>query len=209
MCNRIFFLSFLFLLLAGCTSASGPYAENFDSAGSWATGENDQSRGLVAGGVYDFTVFTDTGIYWASAGEQFGDGIYEVEATAISGPEDNGFGMVFMVDDATGSFYLFEISADGFVWIGRCEGNCKENMDILVEGGWFESGAVKQSLGVTNRLRVDADSGNLTFFVNNQEVGQAFDDTFTQGNIGVAVETIGLGDVQIHFDNYAYTPAGE
>ena len=207
MCNRISFLTIVFLLLVGCGSASGPYSETFDSAPSWATGENDQSRGLVAGGVYDFTVFTDTGIYWASAGEQFGDGIYEVEATAISGPEDNGFGMVFMVDDAAGSFYLFEISSDGFVWIGRCEGNCQDDMEILVEGGWFESAAVKQGLGETNRLRVDANGGNLTFFVNNQEVGQAFDDTFTQGNIGVAVETIGIGDVQVHFDNYAYTPA--
>ena len=54
---------------------------------------------------------------------------------------------------------------------------------------------------------MDANGGNLVFFVNNQEVGRAFDDTFTQGNIGVAVETIGVGDVQVHFDNYAYTPA--
>ncbi|MFK7801468.1 MAG: hypothetical protein AB8G95_07555 [Anaerolineae bacterium] len=200
-------LSLLLFFIAGCGSTTGPYSDSFDSVQSWATGENDQSRGVVAGGVYDFTVFTDTGIYWASAGERFGDGTYEVDATAISGPEDNGFGMVFMVDDDTGSFYLFEISSDGFVWIGRCENNCQGDMEILVEGGWFESAAVKQGLGETNKLRVDADSGNLTFFVNNQEVGQAFDDTFTQGNIGIAVETIGIGDVQVHFDNYAYDPA--
>ncbi|MFT5194719.1 MAG: hypothetical protein ACI9EW_002401 [Cellvibrionaceae bacterium] len=205
---RYLLSTFALLFFVGCNSAAGPYSDSFDSVQSWATGENDQSRGLVAGGVYDFTVFTDTGIYWASAGERFADGIYEVEATAVSGPVDNGFGMVFMVDDDTGSFYLFEISADGFVWIGRCESNCQGDMEILVEGGWFESATVKQGLGETNRLRVDANSGNLTFFVNNQEVGQAFDNTFTQGNIGIAVETIGVGDVQIHFDNYSYTPIG-
>ena len=202
---------FLFLLLAlflaGCGSSTGPYLEEFESVGSWATGENDESRGDIAGGIYDFSVFADTGIYWASAAERFGNGRYEVEATAISGPVDNGFGMVFMVDDSAGSFYLFEISSDGFIWIGRCEDNCRADMEILVEGGWFESGAVKQGLGELNKLRVDADDGNLTFYVNNQEVGRAFDDTFTQGNIGVAVETIGVGDVQVHFDNYSFTPA--
>lgn len=207
MSYRYFFLIVSLFFIVGCASTAGPYSESFDSTQSWATGENDQSRGVVAGGVYDFTVFTDKGIYWASAAEQFGDGTYEVEATAISGPEDNGFGMVFMVDDDSGSFYLFEISSDGFVWIGRCENNCQGDMDILVEGGWFESAAVNQGLGETNKLRVDAIGGNLTFFVNNQEVGQAFDDTFTQGNIGIAVETIGIGDVQVHFDNYAYVPA--
>ena len=205
--NQLLLLSFIFLFLIGCDSSTEPYLEDFESSQSWATGENDQSRGVVAGGIYDFSVFTDTGIYWASAAERFGNGRYEVEATAISGPVDNGFGMVFMVDDSAGSFYLFEISSDGFVWIGRCEDNCQGDMEILVEGGWFESGAVKQGLGETNRLRVDANGGNLVFFVNNQEVGRAFDDTFTQGNIGVAVETIGVGDVQVHFDNYAYTPA--
>ena len=194
-------------LLIGCGASTEPYLENFDSTGSWATGENDESRGAIAGGIYDFNVFVDTGIYWASAAERFGNGRYEVEATAISGPVDNGFGMVFMVDDAAGSFYLFEISSDGFVWIGRCEDNCRADMDILVENGWFESAAVNQGLGELNRLRVDASDGDLVFYVNNQEVGRAFDDTFTQGNIGVAVETIGVGDVQIHFDNYSFTPA--
>lgn len=203
--NLFYTLSILFLI--GCGASTTPYLENFNSVGSWATGENDESRGVVAGGIYDFSVYADSGIYWASASERFGNGRYEVDATAISGPEDNGFGMVFMVDDEAGSFYLFEVSSDGFVWIGRCEDNCQADMEILVEGGWFESGAVNQGLGETNRLRVDANNGDLIFYVNNQEVGRAFDDTFTQGNIGVAVETIGVGDVQVHFDNYAYTPA--
>lgn len=197
----------ILLFLSGCGASAGPYLEDFGQNPNWAVGENDQSRGVIAGGVYDFTVFTDNGIYWASADKRFGDGTYEVEATAIDGPEDNGFGMVFMVDDAAGSFYLFEISSDGYVWIGRCEDNCQGSMVILVEGGWFESGAVNRGIGETNRLRVEANDGNLVFYVNNQEVGQAFDNTFTQGNIGIAVETIGVGGVQVHFDNYSYTPA--
>lgn len=205
--TQLFIFIFAFLLLAGCGASNEAYLETFDTAGSWATGENDQSRGEIAGGIYDFDVFSDTGIYWASAAERFGNGRYEIEAIAVDGPLDNGFGMVFMVDDSTGSFYLFEISSDGFVWIGRCEENCQGDMEILVEGGWFESGAVKQGLGELNRLRVDANDGDLIFYVNNQEVGRAFDDTFTQGNIGVAVETIGVGDVQIQFDNYSYTPS--
>ncbi|MEM7801688.1 MAG: hypothetical protein AAF633_21005 [Chloroflexota bacterium] len=196
----------LVVFLAGCQSGSGSYEATFDNAADWATGETDNLRGEVVNGVYDLLVYSDIGLYWVTPDQTFGDGTYSVEATPIEGPIDNGYGMVFQLDEDDVSFYLFEVSGDGFVWIGRCEGNCQEDMDMLVDTSWFPSDSVKTGLDVTNTLKVTVDGGDMVFFVNGEEVGRAFDDALGAGNIGLAVETIGQGGVRVQFDNFNYVP---
>ena len=113
-------------------------------------------------------------------------------------------GMLFFGNNDTDDFYLFEISSDGFVWIGYCDNGC-ETLEMLVSDGWFESDAVNQGIGATNRLRVDITGGAMTFYVNDVFVGDAFDITLTGGDIGVAVESFGDPNVVIEFDNFKYT----
>jgi hypothetical protein len=154
-------------------------------------------------------VIADSGIFWSTGGENFGDGVYELEATQTVGTIDNGYGLMFYVDNRTDSFYLLEVSGDGFVWIGACTDGCESEVVPLVEDGWFESPAVEQGLNQTNHLRVEASDGHFVLFVNNQQVGQ-FDDTrFTDGDIGLLVETLGQGGVTVHFDNFTFEPADE
>jgi hypothetical protein len=106
---------------------------------------------------------------WASfgrrPGENLADGIYSVEATPLDGPLDNGYGMIFRAEDDAQSFYIFEVSADGFVWIGYCLDACAEQA-ALIGDGWFPAEAVRQGLDVTNTLRVRAEAGNMIFYVN-------------------------------------------
>lgn len=189
-------------LLSGCRSggASGlPYVETFDDPGSWSTGEDAYSIGAVVDGVYDFKVLENDISRWASAGKNFGDGIYEVEATPIEGPLDNGYGLLFRANPATGDFYLFKVSADGYVWIGRYKNGAEET--TIVGDHWFESPAVLRGLNVTNKLSVQAEAGNLIFYVNDQEVGRVTDNTFTTGDTGLLVQTLGGGGVRVLFDN--------
>jgi hypothetical protein len=155
--------------------------------------------------VYDFTVLAEESLYWATGGENFTDGVYEVEATAVDGTLNNGFGMMFRYDEETDSFYLFEVSSDGYVWIGLCQNGCSE-VDAVVEGGWFQSDAVNLGLDATNFLRVEAKGSNLAFYVNGIEVGRMNDSTLTGGDIGLLVETFDEGGVRILFDNFLYTP---
>ena len=44
------------------------------------------------------------------------------------------------------------------------------------------------------------------FYVNDQEVGRVTDDTFSRGDIGLMVRTLGAGGVHVQFDNYSVTP---
>ncbi|MCZ7671277.1 MAG: hypothetical protein M5U34_31160 [Chloroflexi bacterium] len=195
----IIIISLLLLWLTGCAGAK-TYTETFDEPGTWRVGSDADAIGQVTDGVYDMRVKADDVTIWTTAGESFSDGVYEVEATQVSGPLNNGFGLVFRLDNNKDDFYLFKISSDGYVWIGRYR-NGGAKAEPLVGEWWFESPAVQQGLNKRNTLRVRAEGANLIFAVNGQEVGRVTDSAFASGDIGLLVETLGLGDVQVQFDN--------
>ena len=194
------------LLLSACRGgATGlPWEETFDDAGAWSSGEDAYSRGAVVDGAYVFEVLQNDVSRWAAAGQNFGDGVYEVEATQIDGPLDNGYGLLFRANPATGDFFLFKISGDGYVWIGRYRDGAEEV--TLIGDHWFESAAVQGGLNVANRLTVRAEAGNMIFYVNGQEVGRVTDNTFTAGDVGLLVQTLGGAPVTVSFDNLSVRP---
>jgi hypothetical protein len=202
----------LFALLALATVAcnnpftGGPYEETFDNIGSWGIGADADAEGDVRSGQYVLLVKADLGLFWSTAGEDYGDGVYAVEATQLSGPLDNGYGMIFRMDVENDNFYLFEVSGDGFIWIGKCSLGCEETAEPIIGEGWFDSEAVNTGLNNPNRLRVRAEGANLIFFVNDQEVGRVTDDTYARGDIGILVESLGEGGVEVAFDNFTITP---
>jgi len=207
--NRRVFSALLLgiILLAGCARGgtnSLPFIETFDEAGSWGTGEDAYSIGAVVDGVYDFKVLENDISRWVSAGKNFSDGIYQVEATPVEGPVDNGYGLLFRANAETGDFYLFKVSADGYVWIGRYEDGAEAT--TIIGDHWFESPAVLRGLNVTNVLKVQAEAGNMIFYVNDQEVGRVTDNTLTSGDVGILVQTLGGGGVRVLFDNLSVNP---
>ena len=193
------------VVMVACNT-SAPYHETFDSAGNWRVGSDAGADGQVHDGIYDLLVKGDDLIIWTTAGEEFSNGIYQVEATPVEGPLNNGYGMLFRVNDEADDFYLFKVSGDGYVWIGRYRNGGEEEAEPLVNEWWFESLAVQQGPNVTNVLRVRAEDGNMIFYVNDQEVGRVTDNAFSRGDIGVMVETLGAGGVRVHFDNFTVTP---
>lgn len=198
----------LVLLMAGCANISSNFSETFDEAGKWGVGTDVGAEGAVINGRYEFLVKADLGLFWSTAGERFRDGVYTVEATQLDGPLDNGYGMMIRVDNDSNSFYVLEVSGDGFIWIGRCADACEEEQPLL-DDGWFQSDAVNEGLNATNRLRIRAEGPNMIFFVNDQEVGRVSDNTLDRGDIGIMVETLGQGGVLVGFDNFAVTPLSE
>ncbi|MCL4265850.1 MAG: hypothetical protein KJ069_21730 [Anaerolineae bacterium] len=198
----------LTVFLAAC-GGSEPYHETFDSPGNWSTDNDSEVRGEVSNGVYEFEIKSDDLTTWTTAGQEFSDGWYEVEATQIGGPDNNLFGLLFRVDNETDNFYSFQISGDGYAWIGRYENGGNTAATPIIGDWWFESAAIKQGAGLTNRLKVRAEAGNLIFYVNDQEVGRITDNSFTKGDIGLIAGSLGQGGVLVQFDNFKVTPLGE
>jgi hypothetical protein len=161
---------------------------------------------MVDNGVYQMLVKSSYGIYYAFAGQTFTDGIYEVEATQVDGPVNNGYGLLFRLDESTNSFYAFEVSGDGYVWIGKCTNLCNDETITLVGGDWFHSPAVRTGLQATNHLQVVVKGNRMTYYVNSVEVGRTADTSFTSGDIALVVETLGERNVRVVFDNFKVAP---
>ena len=198
------YFSLVILLLSACNGRSQSYTQPFDDAEDWTVGDDTYSASAVENGVYDLLITSDSIGRWAAANETFSDGIYSVEATLVDGPLDNGYGFLFRADAESGDFYLFKISGDGYVWMGRYRDGVEE--EAIVGGHWVESTAVNQGQNVTNTLQVTAESGNLIFSVNDQEVGRVTDNTFDSGDIGLFAETLGQSGVHVQFDNFSIEP---
>lgn len=205
---RKFVLSLAVILLAltACGGNNEPYHETFAEPGDWSTDNDSEVRGEVVAGVYDFEIKADDLTTWTTAGLEFEDGWYEVEATQVGGPDNNLYGMVFRIDNETDDFYTFQISGDGFVWIGRYQGGGDIEAEPIVGDWWFESQAINQGANIKNVLKVRAEAGNMIFYVNNQEVGRVTDNSFEKGDIGLIVGSLGEGGVHIQFDNFKVTP---
>jgi hypothetical protein len=200
-------LIIILLLLAIFTACGGTqtYEETFDEPGSWRVESGGDVVGEVRDGVYNFNVTAEDLTIWTTAGQEFSDGIYSVEATQVAGPDNNAYGLLFRVDDENDDFYAFQISGDGFVWIGRYRDGGAAEAEPIVNDWWFESPVINQS-NATNKLSVQAEGQNLIFFVNDQEVGRVTDDAFSSGDIGLMVRTLGVGGVQVQFDNVSVKP---
>jgi hypothetical protein len=200
------------MLLAGLVVACGgrdPFHETFDQPGNWSTDNDAEVRGEVINGVYEFEIKADDLTTWTTAGLDFTDGWYEVEATQVAGPDNNAFGMLFRVNNETDDFYSFQISGDGYVWIGLYQNGGDTAAEPIVGDWWFESAAVRQGAGMTNKLAVRAEAGNLIFYVNDQEVGRVTDNTLASGDIGLLAGSLGEGGVLVQFDNFRVSPLEE
>ena len=183
------------------------YSESFDSAETWMSGEGANAAGVINDGRYEMSiageVFDEQ--FWAAGDKNFADAVFEVEATALEGVMDNGYGMMIRVDTESEEFYIFKISSDGYVYIGLCTENCS-NQEALVDRDWFESPSVNQGFDDTNVLRIEAEGSAMAFYVNDVEVGLVTDDTLAHGDIGLFIETFAPGGLRVAFDNFEVTP---
>ncbi len=182
------------------------YQASFAAPGGWGAGQQEGARGEVADGVYRLEVAAPEGFFWTAAGQSFGDGVYEVTATQVAGPLDNGYGLLLRAAPESAAFYVLAVSGDGYIWIGQCRDSCAAQT-TLAGDGWFAHAAVNQGLGAPNRLRAVAAGDELQFFVNGEPVGAASGLTLLSGDVGLFVETLGQGGVSVAFDDVrVYAP---
>jgi len=177
--------------------ASAPtFEETFDdNAQEWSVWKDEQGEKGVADGVYYITVDE---IEWASWGTSdgltFADGTVEVEAQAVDGPDDNGYGLVFRFQ-GNDNFYYFEVSSDGYYSIGKMVADEWESL-----AGWTESDVIRLGRR-TNALRIVCSGPQMTFFVNGYQIEELADDDFEAGSVGFVAEARDEPGVRVHFDD--------
>ncbi len=102
------------------------FQDNFhDNSGGWYT--YFDANGITDYENEGFRIYINeaNAYYWTNPNLSFTDTIIEVEATKLSGPEENDFGIICRYQDEN-YFYFFTISSDGYY------GNAK-----IVDGAEF------------------------------------------------------------------------
>lgn len=191
------------------TLMPGQYLADFSAPGAWRLGETSNGEISLEEDVGRIRLVALDGNTDTWLGERFGDGTYEVTASQREGPLNDPFGMYFMVDEDFGSFYQFTINSRGGVSIGHYSGGPRGVWTSLVNDDWFYSEAVHPYLKSTNTLRVEAQGGQLSFYINDVRVGTALDFRGREGDVGLLVIAGPDNSVAVEFDDFSYIPTME
>lgn len=207
------------------------YVGAFDDV---AASDWQQYDGRVSAQVADGRVVVSNGVSnnvaFSVSDPHFADFDLRAEAQAVSGPLDNGYGVVFRYRDPD-NFYLFLVSSDGFYQVIRVLDGTQVELSA-----WIDTPIIRQGLNESNYLRVVAHGDRFAFYVNNEPVqvcipsdpeavstyrtglgciGGTMEDTLTDdslssGQVGVVAMSLGEPDVEAAFDNLTvYSPEAE
>lgn len=133
-----------------------------------------------------------------------GDGTYEVEVTVPDVEWGTAaFGLIIPFDGAHGEWYQFFLWNDGIAVVDYCWDFCYDDYENLI---FAEDILVNTDVGAVNTLKVETDSGLMTFYVNDDVIG-SIDAELSEGNMGLIVLNDVEQELSVVFDNFIYTPA--
>lgn len=207
------------LLLVGCgvfdgdihptiavVTATGPYFMPFDAPGDWLVGGGGSSAGEVIDGEYHLTVDDSRLLVWTVQPRAFGDGVYEVDARLINGPEASAYGLLLRGDSELSSFFYAMITSDGRYDVGYCQDICETQESLI---GGLTLGAPILTNYQPNRLRVQISGGVLSFYVNGALLTQVQGvETSEKGLVGFIGESTPYGGFEVAFDNLQVVESG-
>ncbi|MCB9451009.1 MAG: hypothetical protein H6672_06190 [Anaerolineaceae bacterium] len=206
------------------------YAAAFDGlTDDWEQYEGRVSAEILPESVLRLDVGSAPGGPFSVARPYFGDFDVRVEAQAVSGPINNGYGLIFRLQNHENStlgddrYYLFEVSSDGYYRVQRVLGS--EQKDLST---WIPSPVINEGLDTPNYLRVVAQGDQFAFYVNGQQMmlcipddpeGESTfdvfgnctggtmqptltDDALAYGQLGVIARALDAPDVVVEFDNF-------
>ena len=116
----------------------------------------------------------------------------EVGAIPLSGPDFNGYGLVYRAQDST-RYYAFAIGSDGYYAVLRVTSD--EETELV---NWQQFPHVRRGQQA-NRLRVACAGATCRFYVNDEYAATVEDDTWLAGDVGLWVRGFEDGGVTVQF----------
>lgn len=178
------------------------FQDDFSNTNSgWDRADWDSGLTDYGNDVYRMAVKIPSYDIWANPGQYVeGDVRIEVDATKISGEDDNDFGLICRYDGSPESpnYYFFIISSDGFAVIGKVTAGASE----YISSDRMETAEAINQGSTLNHLRADCIGNILTFFVNGQQVASTTDSSYPSGDVGLVAGTFDIPSTEITFDNF-------
>lgn len=160
--------------------------------------EDETVRYAFEEGRYLITVKPADQIAWGLVEGMYDDTVAIQVVTAVeSDPAQAAGGIMFHYQDEA-NFYLYTISGNGFYSLELLENN---QWITLIDWTPSEAIVVGSASGITptNTLRVEVMGNRIALFVNNIRLEETVDNTFTEGEVGLATSTFDLGDGRVAF----------
>ena len=118
----------------------------------------------------------------------------EAEVRLLSGPDFNGYGLVYRAQD-TARYTAFAVGSDGYYAVLRVAGD--QEIPLV---DWQQFPHVHRGRQ-PNRLRVDCAGPTCRFYVNDEYATTVVDDTWLAGDVGLWVRAFGDEEVTVQFLN--------
>jgi len=194
---------------SGSTGTSGSQTtileDNFDgdiSAGGWSTlvfgDSSNYEISQKPGRVYMEINTTNTETFLYNDNYWAADVYVETKETKVGGPNRMNVSVICRASDK--GFYEFSITSGGLWQIWK-----------NYNGTWskLKTGASKfiKVVADPNLLQASCVGSNLTFWVNENKVGETTDRDLTEGQVGISVSTFDLKGAQVEFE-YLYAEPG-
>lgn len=187
-------------------TATGPYYEGFDDPESgWLLGDAPNSTGRIEDGMYYLAIKKASTLVWTNQQRVFGDGVYEVDATFVSGPESSAYGLLLLGTRNMASFVYVMITDDGRYDIGTCDQSCDKQESII--GDYTLAYAIRPG-DEGNHLRVELAEGTLSLVINGAPVSTIQGFQQEPGLLGFIGESGQYGGFEAAFDNLQVVEEG-
>ena len=180
------------------------YEDDFsDPSSGWDDAFDRNTVKQYGNNKYYVEVTTSNLVAWGLANRDVADFRLQVDATQESGPNNNGYGVLFRFGDRD-NYYRFDISGEGFFLLSKFN---EGEWTTLVP--WTASSAINVGQ-TTNTLMVEAIGDRIRIFANGVDLAEAQDDSLAHGNFGFFANTFSDPNLIVSFDNIKlWTPRGE
>ncbi|HEY60649.1 MAG TPA: hypothetical protein G4N92_08215 [Anaerolineae bacterium] len=177
--------------------------DNFsDSNSGWDHMQSEAGSTDYEDGAYHIVVNEINTDYFATPYKSFSNVRIEVDATKISGTDDNNFGIICRYRDEQ-NFYLGQIKSDGFFGIFKV----KDGEYIQLGADMMQTSDLINQGDATNHLQLDCVEQNLGLTINGTQLILVQDAEFSAGDVGLLAGAFRTSGVHIAFDNFGvYQP---
>lgn len=195
------------LLLSGCLlliplEPEILYDESFGPEANWFVGEFENYEWWLGEGKYHVLVKATNSLSedhgyasWRSGVGPFGDFLILVDAGQISGPENNGYGIQFRMQDAD-NYYRFRISGDGWAKFDKKVAGVPTTIR-----SWEQTSLVNTG-NAANQIGVSSEGSTFTLYINGEILYTETDTSFASGYVGLtAIKYDSQADLHIVFNN--------
>lgn len=168
----------------------------FDAQNAWSSDTDRDGNRQVTGQRYEMRMRASDIIYTGLGEDEYTNTIITIDTERLSQEPNDGYGIVCRAEDDENGIHFY-ISSDGFWRIFAFEdGAARPFMP------WTASEFINQGDNATNRITAVCVDEYFALYINGVLVGEAVDDTFSEGRVGMSVIVFEENsDVYIAFDD--------